>query len=54
MKLTDAGRKLLRATEPLAKRIDGRVLDALPANRREEFITALTSIIGKLERTAPA
>ena len=54
VKLTDAGRHVLRTTEPLAKRIDRRVLDALPANRRDEFITALASIIGKLERTAPA
>jgi DNA-binding MarR family transcriptional regulator len=54
VRLTDGGRKVLRATEPLANRVDRRVLDALPANRREEFITALASIIGKLERTAPA
>src|SRR5262245_49217276 len=54
VRLTDAGRRALRTAEPLAKRIDRRVLDALPANRREEFITALASIVGKLERTAPA
>jgi DNA-binding MarR family transcriptional regulator len=54
VKLTDTGRNVLGTTEPLAKRIDRRVLDALPANRREEFITALASIIGRLERTAPA
>jgi DNA-binding MarR family transcriptional regulator len=54
VKVTDAGRELLRTTEPLAKRIDRRVLDALPAHRREEFVTALASIIGKLARTAPA
>jgi MarR family transcriptional regulator, temperature-dependent positive regulator of motility len=53
VKLTDAGRRVLRAAEPLAKRVDRRVLDALPANRRDEFITALASIIGMLERTAP-
>jgi DNA-binding MarR family transcriptional regulator len=54
VRLTDAGRNVLRTTEPLTKRIDRRVLDALPADRREEFITALAAIIGKLERTAPA
>jgi DNA-binding MarR family transcriptional regulator len=54
VRLTDAGHQVLRAAEPQAKRIDRRVLDALPATRREEFITALASIIGALERTAPA
>jgi DNA-binding MarR family transcriptional regulator len=54
VRLTDAGRNVLRTTEPLTKRIDRRVLDALPANRRDEFIAALASIIGKLQRTAPA
>jgi DNA-binding MarR family transcriptional regulator len=53
VKLTDAGRRILRAAEPVAKRVDRRVLDALPANRREEFIAALAAIIGTLERTAP-
>ena len=53
VKLTEEGRRMLRMAEPLAKRVDRRVLDALPANRREEFITALASIIGKLERSAP-
>jgi DNA-binding MarR family transcriptional regulator len=54
VRLTDAGRNVLRTTEPLTKRIDRRVLDALPANRRDEFIAALASIIGKLQRTSPA
>ena len=53
VKLTDAGRRVLHTAEPMAKRVDRRVLDALPRNRREEFITALVSIIGTLERTAP-
>jgi len=45
---------VLDAATPLAKRVDRRVLDALPRNRREEFITALASIVGMLGRTAPA
>jgi len=53
VKLTDEGRRILRTVEPLAKRIDRRVLGALPANRRDEFIAALASIIGALEQTAP-
>jgi DNA-binding MarR family transcriptional regulator len=52
--LTPEGRRTLDAVAPMAKRVDRRVLDALPRNRREEFIAALASIIGALERTAPA
>jgi DNA-binding MarR family transcriptional regulator len=54
VKLTDEGRQVLRTAEPLAKRADQRVLDALPAKRRGEFMTALTAIIRTLERPASA
>jgi DNA-binding MarR family transcriptional regulator len=53
VKLTEEGRRVLRRVEPLAKRVDRRVLDTLPANRREEFIQALASIVSTLEQTAP-
>jgi MarR family transcriptional regulator, temperature-dependent positive regulator of motility len=53
VKLTEEGRRVLRTVEPLAKRVDRRALDALPANRREEFMRALASIVSTLERTAP-
>jgi MarR family transcriptional regulator, temperature-dependent positive regulator of motility len=48
--LTDEGRRVLRTAEPLAKRVDRRVLDALPGKRQEEFMTALASIVSALER----
>jgi len=51
--LTEEGRRVLRTAEPLAKRVDRRVLDTLPGNRRKEFMTALASIVSTLERTAP-
>src|SRR5262245_29492434 len=54
VKLTEEGRQVLRTAEPLAKRVDQRVLDALPAKRREEFMGALAAIVSTLERTAPA
>src|SRR5262245_62999670 len=38
VKLTEEGRKILRRTEPLAKRVEERVLDAHPAKRRAEFM----------------
>jgi MarR family transcriptional regulator, temperature-dependent positive regulator of motility len=33
--LTEEGQRMLRATEPLAKSIDQRILDALPAKQRD-------------------
>jgi DNA-binding MarR family transcriptional regulator len=54
VKLTDEGRHALRGAEPLAKRVDQRVLDALPKQQREQFIAALLAIVGTLEVLAPA
>ena len=50
VKLADEGREVLRAAEPLARRVDRRVLDALPGDRREAFMAALASVVGTLER----
>jgi DNA-binding MarR family transcriptional regulator len=43
--LTDEGRRLLRTAEPVAKRVDERLLKGLPADRRETFMAALTRIV---------
>jgi DNA-binding MarR family transcriptional regulator len=51
--LTEEGWRLLRAAEPLAKRIDQRVLDALPAGHREQFIASLLAIVNALQGLAP-
>ena len=53
LKLTDAGRRALRAAEPLAKTVDARVLNALPSVRRDQFIDALRTIVAALEPMAP-
>jgi len=53
VKLTDEGRRVLGRVEPLAKRVDDRILDALPAKQRDQFMRALALIVGTLERTAP-
>ena len=52
VKLTDEGCRVLRIAEPLAKKIDDRVLDALPAKRREQFVGALQMIITILQSTS--
>jgi DNA-binding MarR family transcriptional regulator len=54
VKLTEQGKQVLRAAEPLARRVDERVLDALPVKRRADFIGALASIVSTLERPEPA
>jgi DNA-binding MarR family transcriptional regulator len=43
VKLTEDGQRMLRAAEPLAKRVDDRILDALPARQRDQFMGALAS-----------
>jgi putative transposase len=40
LRLTDEGSKTLRAVEPVARRIDARVLDALPKARHQAFVLA--------------
>jgi DNA-binding MarR family transcriptional regulator len=50
VKLTDQGRQLLQATEPLAKAVGERVLDALPTKQRDRFVDALSRIVSALQR----
>jgi DNA-binding MarR family transcriptional regulator len=47
--LTDKGRRMLRAAEPIAKGVDDRVLAALPAGQRERFLGELRSVIDTLD-----
>jgi len=54
VKLTDEGRRVLRTAEPLAKKVDERVLDALPAKQREQFVDDLLSIVDTLQKMSPA
>jgi DNA-binding MarR family transcriptional regulator len=51
--LTDEGWRVLRAAEPVAKRVDQRVLDALPTGRREQFIASLLAIVNALDVMTP-
>jgi len=55
VKLTDEGRRVLRTAEPLAKRVDERILEALPARQREQFIDELLAIADTLQKiSAPS
>jgi MarR family transcriptional regulator, temperature-dependent positive regulator of motility len=53
VKLTDEGRRILRTAEPLARKVDDRILEALPNKQRDQFIDDLLSIVETLQRMAP-
>jgi DNA-binding MarR family transcriptional regulator len=53
VKLTDEGRKVLRTAEPLARRVDDRILDALPNKQRDQFIDGLQAIVDTLQKLQP-
>ena len=48
VKFTRKGQRLLRQAEPLARKVDQRVLSALPKDRREQFLDLLSAIPSKL------
>ena len=52
VKLTDEGWRILKAADPLARRVDEKILAALPDQQRERFLQDLTLIVealGKLQ-----
>lgn len=54
VKLTDEGKRVLRTAEPIARRVDERILDALPSKQREMFIDELQSIVAALQKMSVA
>jgi DNA-binding MarR family transcriptional regulator len=50
IKITDEGRRTLHAAELITRRVDQRILDALPSKKRERFVSALASIADMLQR----
>lgn len=44
---------MLRTAEPLAKKVDERVLEALPTKQREQFVDDLLSIVDALQKMSP-
>jgi DNA-binding MarR family transcriptional regulator len=49
LRLTDEGRRLLEAAEPVARNVDRFLLAGLPAAQRKPFLDALQAIITNLE-----
>jgi DNA-binding MarR family transcriptional regulator len=50
VRLTEEGRRVLRRAEPLARRVDKRILEVLPAKRRQQFVEQLRAIVGAVQR----
>lgn len=48
VKLTDEGRKVLDLAQPVARRIDARILEVLPVPEREKFMDDLSLIVDEL------
>lgn len=53
VKLTEEGRRVLRTAEPAARRVDERILEALPNKQREQFIDELQAIVETLQKLSP-
>jgi MarR family transcriptional regulator, temperature-dependent positive regulator of motility len=53
VRLSEEGWRVLKSAEPLAKRIDDKVIAALPVASRERFIADLNAIVTALGASAP-
>lgn len=51
--VTDAGRKVLNASEPIIERVEEALIEALPAARARTFIANLRTIIAAFEPAKP-
>jgi DNA-binding MarR family transcriptional regulator len=54
VKLTDEGWRVLRATEPLAKRVDDRILAVLSMPQRDRLLQDLNAIVDSLQQLQQA
>ncbi len=54
VKLTEEGRKVVKNTDPVARRVDDRILDALPPKQREQFLDDLETIVERLSKMMPS
>jgi DNA-binding MarR family transcriptional regulator len=48
VKLTDEGWRVLKSADPLARRVDDKILSALPGHQRERFLQDLHAIVEAL------
>jgi DNA-binding MarR family transcriptional regulator len=50
VKLTEDGTRLLKVHDPVARRVDERILATLPAQQRDRFLQDLNAIVQLLNR----
>jgi DNA-binding MarR family transcriptional regulator len=50
VKLTEEGRRVLKAADPVYSRVDAKILDVLSGRQREQFIESLAVIVEALGR----
>ncbi len=50
VKLTEEGNRVLKTHDPLARRVDERILGSLPAAQRDRFLQDLNAIVQTLNR----
>ena len=48
VKLTEEGWRVLKSAEPVVKRVDERILSALPSKQREQLLADLAAIVATL------
>jgi len=48
VRLTDEGWRVLKSADPLARRVDDKILSALPGHQRERFLQDLHAIVEAL------
>ena len=56
VKLTEEGWRVLKSAEPLSRKVDDRILSALPAGQRDKLLQDLNSIVqvlGRLQAKEP-
>lgn len=53
VRLTEEGNRVLRASDPLARRVDDKVLSVLSAAERERFLQDLGKIVRSLSAMSP-
>lgn len=54
VKLTDEGSRVLRAAEPIVKRVDDKILSTLPQKQREQLLSDLLTIVQTLGSPIPS
>ena len=53
VKLTEEGRRLMKQAEPISRRVDERILEALSPKQRDQFLDDLEIIVEAISKLAP-